>query len=228
MGKRTDYGGHVTTLQTLSYRDCPRCGVRDVSMRGEWTKAYITSSEFRRRSWAVLSCPRCAGLVVLELELQATAVEPGQPVGPHTQVIVLSQLPTGAEDAYNIGHLPSDVEKFFKAALRVMDAGVPDAAAVQLRRALEAAASHRGMQGRNLVASIQMLIDEGLVTKDFGPVLHHIRKIGNLGAHATDEEITDGEIRQALNFTVQFLRNIFEVPGELAALQGPPDAGTAG
>ena len=62
------------------------------------------------------------------------------------------------------------------------------------------------------------MIKQGLVTKDFGDVLTHVRKIGNLGAHYTDETLTEAEVQRGLRFTTQFLRNLFEVPGELAQL----------
>jgi Domain of unknown function (DUF4145) len=65
------------------------------------------------------------------------------------------------------------------------------------------------------VKSIETLIEEGLVTKQFGDALNHIRAVGNAGAHATDERVDDVKATQALGFTTQLLRNLFEVPGDL-------------
>ena len=98
-------------------------------------------------------------------------------------------------------------------------AGVPDAAAVQLRRTLEAAAAHKGITDGPLYKRVQKLIEDGYVTKDFSGLLDHVRKIGNLGAHATDEHIDEAEIKRVMRFTTQVLRNLFEVPGELAQLR---------
>jgi len=95
----------------------------------------------------------------------------------------------------------------------VLAAGVPDAAAVQLRRTLEAAAAHFGVRQRNLVASIEKLIADGLVTKQFGQALDHIRVVGNLGAHATDQRVDEVAAQRAMSFTTLLLRNLFEVPG---------------
>lgn len=44
-----------------------------------------------------------------------------------------------------------------------------------------------------------------------------IRRLGNLGAHATDERVDEASARRALRFTTQVLKNLFEIPGELAA-----------
>jgi hypothetical protein len=118
-----------------------------------------------------------------------------------------------------VEHLPDDVSRYFADAQRVMAAGVPDAAAVQLRRTLEAAAAHKGIRERNLMSSIREMINQQLVTKDFEGLLHHVRKIGNIGAHYTDETLTNEEVERVLRFTTQILRNLFEVPGELDALK---------
>ncbi len=68
------------------------------------------------------------------------------------------------------------------------------------------------------------MIEQGLVTRSFGAVLHHVRAVGNQGAHFTDTELTEEEVRQALRFTTALLRNVFEVPGELAALEQDSDS----
>jgi hypothetical protein len=42
-------------------------------------------------------------------------------------------------------------------------------------------------------------------------VLDHVRKLGNVGAHASDEIVDEASLR----FTTQVLRDLFEVPAEL-------------
>jgi len=133
-------------------------------------------------------------------------------------VNVVREVPDTEYHEFEILHLPDDVRSFLRDSLVVLRAGVPDAAAVQLRRTLEAAAAHRDVKEKTLVLSIQKLIDEGAVTRDFGDVLHYVRKLGNLGAHYTDEKLSHADVERALRFTVQLLRNLFEVPGELAQL----------
>jgi hypothetical protein len=64
------------------------------------------------------------------------------------------------------------------------------------------------------------------VPNSFGDVLHHIRKIGNVGAHQTDERVDEEGARRALRFTTALLYNLFEVPAQLAAIQnGSPASG---
>ena len=104
--------------------------------------------------------------------------------------------------------------------------GVPDAAAVQLRKTLKAAAAHYEATKGTLVTRIEKLIEDGHVTKAFGHALHHIRQVGNIGAHHTDELLDEDAAQRALRFTTALLRDLFEVPAELARLQeeAPPPA----
>ena len=143
----------------------------------------------------------------------------GSPVAAGRGVTEIQSVPESGHRRFEVDHLPDDVARFFADAVRVLDAGVPDAAAVQLRRTLEAAAAHKGIRNRTLVQSVQEMISEGLVTKDFGDVLTHVRKLGNLGAHYSDDVLSEAEVQRALRFTTQFLRNVFEVPGELEELK---------
>ncbi|GAB3664746.1 hypothetical protein GCM10027596_29670 [Nocardioides korecus] len=168
-------------------------------------------------------------MLALDLQSYSNHVV-GNEIAPMQQVQIRAQLPEDHQSRYQIRHLPDDVSGYFSDAQRVIDAGVPDAAAVQLRRTLEAAAAHRGVTERTLVKSVEKLIEKGLITQDFGGVLHHVRKVGNQGAHATDERLEEAEVERALRFTAQVLRNLFEVPGELAALEseapGPSEDGS--
>lgn len=202
----------------FAYRDCAWCQTKSVAMTRQVGPMHVPrATAGAHREWTVLACPRCAGVTLIE-------THPGNGFASVAGVYPKSEL-----DRAHVDHLPDDVERYYRDALRVLEAGVPDAAAVQLRRTLEAAAAHVGVTGKTLMASIEKLIADGHITKDFGRVLHHVRKIGNLGAHYTDERVDDEAAQRALRFTTQVLRNLFEVPGELAALNSaddqPPDSG---
>jgi hypothetical protein len=155
-----------------------------------------------------MSCPRCGGIVVLEVS------DPNQPA------VIMSMLPED-DGAGRVNNVPQDVLDYYRGAIRVLDAGVPDAAAVQLRRTLEAAAAHFGIDSGPLIQRIKKLIEAGLITKDFGKVLDHVREVGNVGAHASDVRVDEETARRALRFTTAVLRNLFEIPAELAALEQP-------
>lgn len=205
-----------TTYADSSFRDCGWCGVRDVAMNRVWSEGTVRSAR-TSRTWAVLTCPRCAGATLVEYLF----VSASGPIGTTTRVEQIRSLPEFEGVAVDVAHLPDDVASFYSDARRVMDAGVPDAAAVQLRKTLEAAAAAKGVNEKSLYSSVEKLIAEGHITQDFAGLLDHVRKIGNIGAHATSDRLDPTEVARAMRFTTQVLRNLFEVPGELALLAEP-------
>ncbi len=165
------------------------------------------------RYWAVVSCPRCAGAVLIETN------SPNE-----SPPKAIATVPEDERVGIQVAHLPADVERFYRDAQRVLGAGVPDAAAVQLRKTLEAAAGHFGINDGPLIARIEKLIEEGLITKGFGKVLDHVRLVGNVGAHAADQTVDEAAANRALRFTTQILRNLFEIPVKLEAPEPPVPA----
>lgn len=216
------YPSRMPRFDSLQFRSCGWCGVALVAMRPLWSDSHVASTNEDRRSWATYACPRCGGVTLVEVRIitqRQHTIGSGIAFENQTEVAEVRALPADGHQQYRVDHLPEDVAGFLADAVRVLDSGVPDAAAVQLRRTLEAAAAHHGIRRRNLVESIQELMSQGKITQDFGEVLNHVRRIGNIGAHYTDSRLSRVEAEQALRFTVQFLRNLFEVPGELRALR---------
>jgi hypothetical protein len=198
---------------SMTFRDCPWCGLTHAQMTPTQTAHQASPPGRSPRWWSTLVCPACGGMVLVETNTPQTS-----------QHQILGVFPAVDTANTEVSSLPEDVRGYYTDAIKVLRAGVPDAAAVQLRRTLEAAAAHYEVAERTLVKSIEKLIDAGHVTKSFGDALHHIRLVGNLGAHHTDERVDDERARRALRFTTALLRNLFEVPAELAALQAeePP------
>jgi Domain of unknown function (DUF4145) len=190
---------------SFGFRDCPWCGVKDVAMQ-QHHEFSASSTIGRTRVYKPLSCPRCGKVTTLEVT-QA---------GQDGIIEVIPSTPS-----LDVDHLPPDVREYYQNARRVLDAGVVSSSAVELRRTLEAAASQYGITDGPLVRRIKALIDAGLITTQFGGAMDYIRKLGNIGAHASDEKLDEDDVRRAFRFTTQALRNLFEIPGDLAGL--PPD-----
>jgi len=163
------------------------------------------------RFWSSLACGRCGGPILIEHN--PPNVNPPQ---------LVAVYPEGPENALKVAHVPEDVEHYYRDAITVLQAGVPEAAAVQLRRTLEAAVAHFKIEPYPLVKAIRQLIAKGLITTNFGEVLGHVRVLGNIGAHATDQRVEGDAAQRALRFTTQVLRNLFEIPAELAELGAAP------
>lgn len=129
----------------------------------------------------------------------------------------LMQVPgTGGVDDLDLRHVPAKPRSHYWSAKRALDAGLSGLAAVALRNTLEAAAAHHGIKQGALFERIDALANVGLITKQFKDVFHRVRMIGNAGAHDSDEQVDEQTARKALLFTTQVLRNLFEIPAELA------------
>jgi hypothetical protein len=203
----------------VRFRDCGHCRTVQVAMVLEWSNRRMTNAKNEKQYWAALSCPRCGKATLVELAMHNDVNTSDSTIAGTSEVAVIRALPSGTDGAVAVAHLPNDVRGFYEDAMRVLQAGVPDAAAVQLRKTLEAAAAHKGIREKQLVASIRRLVEQGYVTLDFKDVMTHIRQIGNSGAHYTDAKLTAPEVERSLRFTTQVLRNLFEVPGELEELR---------
>lgn len=166
-----------------------------------------------------MSCPRCGRITLVDFGLESRVGDSKNTINPADVVVEVGSLPSSDDFGVNVKHLPGDIKQFFETAQRALLAGIPDAAAVQLRKTLEAAAAAKGIQEKNLFGSVKKLLDGNYLTQDFSGVLDHVRKIGNIGAHYTDTVLTSAEVERSLRFTTQVLRNLFEVPGELEELQ---------
>ncbi|WP_081591937.1 DUF4145 domain-containing protein [Aeromicrobium massiliense] len=201
----------MSFLEAWLFRDCPHCGTRNTQMAPLAVNTPAQRASSTPLYWSFVACPRCGGAVALRH-------------GGVNDPTLYRTIPEDSRDALQVRHVPEKIARFYLDAVRVLEAGVPDAAAVQLRRTLEGAAAHFEIRERVLVRSIETMIEQGLVTRSFGAVLHHVRAVGNQGAHFTDTELTEEEVRQALRFTTALLRNVFEVPGELAALEQDSDS----
>lgn len=203
------YNRSMTFVTEYLYRDCPWCATKNIAFEKHGNTFGVTTSKGMNRQWTAASCPRCGGAILLESRADNL---PG----------LLRAVPDKLEEN-EIKHLPEDVESYWQNAITALNAGIPSSAAVELRRALEAASKHQGVDERTLVKSVEKLVELGLVTKSFESVLSHVRKIGNQGAHASDEQLSELEVSSAMEFTKQILRNLFEVPEELSLIQGSED-----
>lgn len=214
-------------FEEVRYRDCGYCRTVQVAMVVQWSNRNLKDAQDVRHYWTALSCPRCGSVTLVEMSMHSEVNSGDSSIAPTSEVTVLRAIPTGVDPAVAVSHLPPDVKSFYEDAMKVLQAGVPDAAAVQLRKTLEAAAAHKGIKERQLVSSIKKPVEEGYVTLDFKDVMTHIRQIGNSGAHYTDARLTAPEVERSLRFSTQVLRNLFEVPGELDELRREAEAADA-
>jgi hypothetical protein len=120
----------------MAMRTCGHCGLR----RAQMTVVIggVQSNRIGRPPLfhTVLQCPDCGRLTIRQHN------------GPNQHPAqIIDVYPMDEDMALDVKHLPEGVAQYYKDAQGVLNAGYPDAAAVQLRRTLEAAVAHFDVSG---------------------------------------------------------------------------------
>ncbi len=105
--------------------------------------------------------------------------------------------------------LPPKVEESFREALRCEIAGAPLATAVMVRRTLEAIGRTFDPDARTLAKVLRAMKDKGLISEELAQWGDALRFIGNIGAHPTDDVVTQQDSREALDFLVAIVETIY-------------------
>ena len=208
----------------MRFRDCGWCHTVNIAMTVEWSSQHVRDSAGTLHLWTALSCPRCGRVTSIEVLSPAPVNAQVLGINERSEVTVLNVLPRTEDLESTVKHLPDDVAGFFSDARKALLAGLSDAAAVQLRKTLEGAAARKGIEEKTLVQSVTKMLDQNMLTEDFRGLLTHVRQIGNIGAHYSSKVLPPEEVERSFRFTTQVLRNLFEVPGELAELEGASSA----
>lgn len=164
-----------------------------------------TGREGNSRRWEIVSCPACGGVASFETDLNAIDIQAVYP-----EVV----------GEWRVDHLPTTIERDWDEAIDVFRVGAYASAVVACGRTLEAAADHLDITG-TLQQRITKMLDQDLITAQFRDAMDYVRLIRNTGAHA-GAEVSVVSAQGTMRFTLQALRLLFEVPGELDALQKRP------
>lgn len=115
--------------------------------------------------------------------------------------------------------LPDKVDESFREALRCEFAGAPLATAVMVRRTLEAIAREFAPDAKPLFKALHVLKDKGLISDELAQWGDALRFIGNIGAHPTDDVVTQQDAREALDFLVAIVETIYVLRPKFQAMK---------
>lgn len=100
----------------------------------------------------------------------------------------------------------------------------PNPYAVQLGRALEAAANDKGAKGRTLNDKLNWLVVEELLPGVFGEMAHVNRILRNWGAHDLDIEVEEEDVQIIDEFFETIIEYLYVAPAKLKKFQDLLDA----
>ncbi len=115
-------------------------------------------------------------------------------------------------------HLPKAIEKEYKDTLKVQEISLA-ACAVLARRTLEAIFAYEKAEGKTLMEKVNNLIKSDRIPPLLADMAHLGRKIGNLGAHFAEENVTEEDVTAMLDFVEAILEYLYVAPAKVATVK---------
>jgi hypothetical protein len=183
---------------------CPYCrAIANFQMRHHWIEK---KPDGESGDYAVWVCDNCHEPVV------GTPDQFGAPTSYYPQHVAAPPLPD----------VPEEVAADAREAHRCLSVQAFRAAVVMARRAMQSAAYDKGAPEDNLVAQIDWLEEQRVITPLMKEVAHTIRLAGNAGAHPDRDGLRDvgeAEARAVIDFLDDFLKYVYEIPARVAKLK---------
>jgi hypothetical protein len=167
--------------------ECPHCEARvDAKLHGE-RSTYDPDNDPCPYRISILECPTCdQTIVALQEQYEEDWGDPER-LWPSPKRLISSTIP----DTVRISLEEAD---------RCFRVGAYSAAAVMCGRALEGVCVHFKTKNTNLYAGLKELRDTKVIDERLFTWGDELRKVRNLGAHASTEKVPKDDAKDVLNF----------------------------
>lgn len=130
-----------------------------------------------------------------------------------------SQFPVLYPDSDDLGSsVPEKLRKVYGEASRIRRKA-PNAYAGQIRRALEFLCKDQEATGGNLYEQLKSLVAKGVIPPTLAEMTTLIRLLGNLGVHATDDEVSIWDAQLIDEFFRSIVEYVYVAPSKIARLK---------
>ncbi len=126
---------------------------------------------------------------------------------------VVSELSNGAN-----GIVPNDILKTFRKSLELKSVD-SDSCLVKLRKTLELICNDKNVIGHNLNDKLKKLFELGILPSTLKSASNITRKLGNMGAHESDIEISTTELSSTIKLVEYIIQYIYILPKEIEILE---------
>ncbi len=126
---------------------------------------------------------------------------------------VVSELSNGAN-----GIVPNDILKTFRKSLELKSVD-SDSCLVKLRKTLELICNDKNVIGHNLNDKLKKLFELGILPSTLKSASNITRKLGNMGAHESDIEISTTELSSTIKLVEYIIQYIYILPNEIEILE---------
>ena len=114
--------------------------------------------------------------------------------------------------------VPEKLRKVYAEAAQIR-LRAPNAYAGQIRRALEYLCKDQNAAGNSLYKQINSLVEMGIIPPTFAEMTTLIRLLGNLGVHATDDEVSIWDAQLIDEFFRSVIEYVYVAPSKIARLK---------
>ena len=126
---------------------------------------------------------------------------------------VVSELSNGAN-----GIVPNDILKTFRKSLELKSVD-SDSCLVKLRKTLELICNDKNVISHNLNDKLKKLFELGILPSTLKSASNITRKLGNMGAHESDIEISTTELSSTIKLVEYIIQYIYILPKEIEILE---------
>ena len=173
---------------------CTSCRNATSSVPAGW----IADHDDASIGYALIQCSHCYNLLVIQEE---ATVWDGEKLVPDSAPIVLWP----GRDAPLSQEIPEAARKSFEEARACHRAGQSTAAAIMVRRTLEAVCADKGATGNNLYEQIDELRRMNVIEGNLTEWAHGLRLLGNVAVHEPTVFIGATEVQDALELADSLL-----------------------
>ena len=190
--------------------ECPDCESK-VSAKVLAERDYPPGDEYDPFTISFLECPVCSQAMVAHSEpIQLDVNEWGM-----SKPSRLWPKPKKSLD----WSIPSSVAKSIEDAQKCFGAQAYSACAVMCGRALEALCKEHGTKDWQLAKSLQELRDKGVIDGRIFEWGESLRDRRNIGAHASDEDVSKEDASDVLDFTMAICEYVYVLTEKYTAFK---------
>jgi hypothetical protein len=186
--------------------ECSRCESK-VDAKEIARREYGPTEDYDPFAVFFLECPVCGGVLIGQSDIVRVDHDVWDYEKPKRV------WPSGQDAEHLDWSIPTLVRRSLEEALRCYNARAYAACAVMSGRAIEAVCSYHKTRAKNLAGGLKELKAKGVIDGrlyDWGEALRDQR---NIGAHATEEDISREDAKDVYDFSVAICEYVFVLAG---------------
>lgn len=206
---------------------CSNCNnetLMEIHARNKLENGDILGDSYYYDEQIVLKCPSCKSFNLINAYWDSSYgkvleskeyedIYQGDNVFETVLYPVTSELNTSTNTA-----IPNNILNSFKKSLELKTID-PESCLVKLRKTLELICNDKNAIGHNLNDKIKNLFEIGVLPSTLKSASNITRKLGNMGAHESDVDISTNELSSTIKLVEYIIKYIYILPNEIESLE---------